>query len=316
MTQDRSAPETPDSRAIILATLGVVLAAFCWGLAAIFAKGAFERGVPPERMAEARIAVAGIPLLAYLLLARRDLIRPPAATLPAIGLFGVALVAVNWSYYTAIDRLAVGVAISLQYTAPVLVLLLVALVAHRLPSGVVWLAGALTLAGAVLVSGAYRGVASLDGLGVAAGISSAIWFAGYLLSAEAAGRRGAHPATVLTVGFAVAAVLWGALLPWWDWPVETLADPEIVLRVLGVGIVGTLIPFLLAVSAVRIISAAVAGIAATTEPVFASALAWLLLGQELEPLQLVGGGLVVAGVVLAQLQRRDPPDAVPVEVTP
>lgn len=106
------------------------------------------------------------------------------------------------------------------------------------------------------------------------------------------------------------------LLPWWDWPVEMLADPEIVMRVLGVGIVGTLIPFLLAVSAVRVISAAVAGIAATTEPVFASALAWLLLGQELEALQLWGGGLVVAGVVLAQLQRSDAPDAVPVEVTP
>jgi drug/metabolite transporter (DMT)-like permease len=313
LTQGRSAP---DSRAIVVATLGVVLAAFCWGLAAVFAKGAFERGVPPERMAEARIAVAGIPLLAYLLLVRRDLIRPPAGTLPAIGLFGAALVAVNWSYYTAIDRLAVGVAISLQYTAPVLVLLLVALTSRRVPPSIVWFAGALTLGGAVLVSGAYRGMASLDGLGVAAGISAAISFAGYLLSAEAAGRRGAHPATVLTVGFALAAVLWGVLLPWWDWPVESLADPEILLRVLGVGIVGTLIPFLLAVSAVRIISAAVAGIAATTEPVFASALAWLLLGQVLEPLQLIGGGLVVAGVVVAQLQRRDPPGAVAVEVAP
>jgi drug/metabolite transporter (DMT)-like permease len=192
----------------------------------------------------------------------------------------------------------------------------VALTSRRVPPSIVWFAGALTLGGAVLVSGAYRGVTSLDGLGVAAGIGAAISFAGYLLSAEAAGRRGAHPATVLTVGFAVAAALWGVLLPWWSWPVESLADPEILLRVLGVGIVGTLIPFLLAVSAVRIISAAVAGIAATTEPAFASALAWLLLGQVLEPLQLIGGGLVVAGVVVAQLQRRDPPEALAVEVAP
>ena len=107
----------------------------------------------------------------------------------------------------------------------------------------------------------------------------------------------------LTVGFGVAAVVWGIALPWWDWPVDRLVDPEIALRVLGVGVVGTLIPFLLAVSAVRIISAAVAGIAATTEPVFASALAWLLLGQALGLPQLVGGGLVVVGVVLAQLAR-------------
>jgi drug/metabolite transporter (DMT)-like permease len=48
----------------------------------------------------------------------------------------------------------------------------------------------------------------------------------------------------------------------------------------------------------------VAGIAATTEPVFAAGLAWLLLGQSLGVAQLLGGGLVVAGVVVAQFARR------------
>jgi drug/metabolite transporter (DMT)-like permease len=52
---------------------------------------------------------------------------------------------------------------------------------------------------------------------------------------------------------------------------------------------------------VRVVSAAAAGIAATSEPVFAAAFAWLLLGQRLGPAQLAGGVLVVAGVVLAQL---------------
>ena len=68
----------------------------------------------------------------------------------------------------------------------------------------------------------------------------------------------------------------------------------------------------------RIISAAVAGIAATTEPVSASALAWLLLGQALGLPQLVGGGLVVVGVVLAQLARTGvgPAGSAAVEVAP
>ena len=63
----------------------------------------------------------------------------------------------------------------------------------------------------------------------------------------------------------------------------------------------TLLPFALAVGAVRVISAATAGIAATSEPLFAVAFAWLLLGQTLNPAQLAGAALVVAGVVLAQL---------------
>ena len=61
--------------------------------------------------------------------------------------------------------------------------------------------------------------------------------------------------------------------------------------------------FLLVVNALRLLSAAVAGIAATTEPVFAAGLAWVFLGQSLAPAQLIGGGLVVGGVVLAQLVR-------------
>ena len=303
------------SRPAVLATLAVVLAAFCWGIAAILAKGAFELGIPAARMSEARVAVAGIPLIGYLAWRRRDLLRPPrAARLPIIG-FGIGVVAVNWAYYTAIDRLPVGVAISIQYIAPVLVLLLTALVAGRAPGWLTGTAGVLTLIGAVLVSGAYAGLRDLDGLGVAAAFGSALAFALYLLTAEAAGRRGAHPATVLTLGFGVAAVVWGIALPWWGWPVDRLADPQIALRVLGVGVVGTLVPFMLAVSAVRVISAGVAGIAATTEPVFASGLAWLLLGQALGLPQLLGGGLVVVGVVLAQVARgSDAGESVTVEV--
>lgn len=291
-------------RAILLATLAVVLAAFCWGLNAIFAKGAFEAGISPARMAEARTAVAGIPLIAYLALRRRDLLIPTRVTIGPIVLFGLGLVAVNWTYYTAIDRIPVGVAISLQDTAPVLVLVGMALIARRSPGSVVWGAGLLTLIGAVLVSGAYNGLRDLDGLGVAAGLGSAIAFGVYLLSAEAAGRRGGHPATVLAAGFVVASVAWGLVLPWWDWPVDRLAEPEVALRVLGVGLVGTLFPFLLVVNALRRLPAAVAGIAATTEPVFAAGLAWLLLNQSLGALQLLGGGLVVGGVVLAQFARR------------
>ncbi|PZR61272.1 MAG: hypothetical protein DLM71_08900 [Chloroflexi bacterium] len=289
---------------MLAATLAVVAAAFCWGISAIFAKGAFERGISPEQMAQARVMVAVVPLVAWLALRRRDLLRPPRPALPYLVVFGAAVVAVNFSYYVAIDRLDIGVAISLQYTAPVLVLALAALTSRRAPPSLVWVAGILTLVGAILVSGAYAGFARIDPVGVAAGFAAALTFAGYLLSAEAAGRRGAHPASSLLIGFLVAILIWGLLQPWWNWPWARLSDPEIGLRVLAVGIVGTLVPFLLAVAAVRVISTPLAAIAATTEPVFASALAWLLLGQHLGPVQLLGGACVIAGVTAANLHRQ------------
>ena len=293
-----------------------MVAAFCWGLNAVIATGAFARGISPERLAQARVAVALVPVAAYLLVVRRDLILPPRPAWLPLVLFGLSMAVVNFSYYVAIDRVPVGVAISLQYTAPTLVLVGSTLATRRSPGQFAWIAAAVTLVGAVLVSGALAGAASLDAIGLVAGIGSAISFAAYLITAEAAGRRGSHPTTSLFVGFVVASLAWAVVVPWWGWPVDRLADPEVSLRVLAVGIVGTLIPFLLAVAALRVIPAAVAGIATTTEPVFAAALAWVLLAQALTLPQLAGGALVVAGVLLAQLARRTEPRAAAVEVTP
>jgi drug/metabolite transporter (DMT)-like permease len=294
----------PDRRATVAALLRVVLAGACWALAAVLAKYAFQRGVPPVRLAEGRVAIAVVALAPVLAWRRPDLLRPPAGTWPALAAFGASVAAVNLTYYVAIDHLPVGVAIALQYTGPAMLLAATALLLRGVepaPGRLAWVAAGLTLAGAVLVSRALEGLGGLDLPGLTAGLASAVLFAAYLLSAELAGRKGAEPATTLLWGFLVAVAIWAVAAPWWSWPLHILADPGVAAAVVGVGLVGTLLPFALAVGAVRVISAATAGIAATSEPVFAVAFAWLLLGQTLNLAQLAGAALVVAGVVLAQL---------------
>jgi drug/metabolite transporter (DMT)-like permease len=312
------APARPDRAATVAALLRVVAAGACWALAAVLARYAFDRGVPPVRLAEARVAVALVALAPFLAWRRPDLLRPPPGTWTVLAGFGACVAAVNLTYYLAIDHLPVGVAVALQYTGPAILLAATTLLLRdgrsggpggsslaprsiRPPGRLAWVAAGLTLAGAVLVSQALEGLGALDLPGLAAGLASAVLFATYLLAAELAGRRGAEPATTLLWGFLVAVAIWSVVAPWWSWPVGLLADPGVAAAVLGVGLVGTLLPFALAVGAVRVISAATAGIAATSEPVFAAAFAWLLLGQHLSPAQLAGAALVVAGVVLAQL---------------
>jgi drug/metabolite transporter (DMT)-like permease len=307
----------PDRAATVAALLRVVLAGACWALAAVLARVAFDRGVPPVRLAEARVAVALIALAPFLAWRRPDLLAPPPGTRLALVGFGASVAAVNLAYYVAIDHLPVGVAVALQYTGPAFLLAASTLLTrqagrgsgglkpsppvYQAPGRLAWAAAGLTLAGAVLVSRALEGLGGLDVAGLAAGLASAVLFATYLLAAEQAGRRGAEPATTLLWGFLVAVAIWSVTVPWWSWPVRLLADPAVLVAVLGVGLVGTLLPFALAVGAVRVISAATAGIAATAEPVFAAAFAWLLLGQRLGPGQQAGAALVVGGVVLAQL---------------
>jgi drug/metabolite transporter (DMT)-like permease len=301
----------------LLATVACVIAAACWAANAVVAAEAFRRGVSPEQLAAARVVVALVPLAAWMAIARRDLLVPVGAAMPAIVAFGASIAAVNVAYYVAISRIPVGTAISLQYTAPVLILVATALLTRTSPSPAVWAAAAATLVGAALVSGAIAGDAgSLDGIGVVAGVASALAFAAYLVLAELAGRRGSHPATTLFFGFCVATIIWIAVLPGWSWPFELLADPQVSLRVLAIGLVGTLLPFALAVAALRWISPAVAAIATTTEPVLAALLAWLVLDQSLGGAQLAGGALVIAGVLAAQLARKPDPSATPVELAP
>jgi drug/metabolite transporter (DMT)-like permease len=299
------------------------------GLSAVIAKVAFDHGVPPIRMAEARVVVALVLLGTILAVWRRDLLSPPARTIPVLVAFGLSVSFVNASYYVAIDRLPVGVAIALQYTAPVILLSVSAVVAARAGSGrtarllvarrpgsSVWVAAALTLAGAVLVSRAYAGFGQIDGRGLLASVGSAVFFATYLLTASLAGRRGAHAATVLCWGFVVSVLAWSVLSPWWSWPYGKLGEHQVVLAVLGVGVVGTLVPFFLAVGAVRILTPVAAGIAATVEPPFAAAFAWIFLDQHLSAIQLIGGVMVLAGVALAQRTPAVEGEAVAVEVTP
>jgi drug/metabolite transporter (DMT)-like permease len=290
----------PGRAAALAALLRVVAAAACWALAGVLAKYAFQRGVPPLRLAEARVAVA-LAVLAPLLAWRRPgLLRPPPG-LPLLAGFGACVAAVNASYYLAIDHLPVGVAVALQYTGPSLLLAATALVRRRGPGWLAWAAAGCTLAGAVLVSRALEGVAAVDPVGLLAGLGAAVSFALYLVSAEAAGRRGVEPAAVLLWGFVVAVAAWAVAAPWWSWPLASLRDPSVAAAVAAIGVLGTLVPFFLAVGALRVVSAPAVGIAATFEPVFAAALAWLLLGQRLGAGQLAGGALVVAGVVAAQL---------------
>lgn len=299
----------------LLATLLVVTAGGCWAVAAVIAKLAFERGIAPVRMAEARALVALVALGAFLAVTRRDLLRPPRGGGRAVVAFGLSTALVNASYYVAISRLPIGVAIALQYTAPVLLLALAAASRRPGPGREAWLAGALTVAGAVLVSEAYRGFAEVDGLGLLAAAGSAVMFAAYLTAAEGAGRRGLHPATTLFYGFLVAVAFWSLAAPWWSWPARKLASAPVAWSVLGVGLIGTLLPFFLAVSAVKVLSPAAAGIAATSEPPFSALFAWAILGEALTTVQVVGGVLVVAGVVLSQRAAALERPAIPLEVS-
>jgi drug/metabolite transporter (DMT)-like permease len=125
---------------------------------------------------------------------------------------GVGLALVQWSYFFAIHRLDIGIALLIQYVAPILVALWARFVFHERVRSRIWTALALSLAGLTLIVEIWRG-GRLSGAGVTACFVAAVTFAAYVLIAERGVRR-RDPISLSAWGFLFATVFWTVAAPW------------------------------------------------------------------------------------------------------
>jgi drug/metabolite transporter (DMT)-like permease len=282
----------------------IVAAAAMFGLNGSMARSLIDGGLSPVRLAQLRSLGSLAILVAVLLLTRRALLRVERWELPALAFLGVAgLALVHATYFLAIDRLEIGVAVTIQYLAPLLVLAWLAVVHGRRLGGGLWAAGGLSIAGCFFVVEAYR-PGELDALGVAFSFAAAVTFAIYMVGSERAGTRH-EPVTTLVWAFAFASAFWAVVTPWWSFPFVELDTVETAALALGVIVVGTLLPFLCIVAAVRHVPASRAAVVATLEPVLAALFASVFHDEALAAGQLAGGALVLAAVAWVQARRID-----------
>lgn len=279
-------------------------AATMWSLNGSLARYLLDDGVSALRLAQLRSFGSWLILLVALALVRRDLLRVDRRSVPSLAFLGVAgLALVHCAYFIAIERLQIGVALTIQYLAPLLLLLWLRLVHGRRLPGRLWGAVALSVVGCFLVVRAYD-TGSLDGLGVLAAAASAVTFALYMVGSERAGHRH-EPVTTLVWAFGFASLFWALVTPWWSFPFEDFASAEAGLLGLGVIVIGTLLPFVCIVAALRHLPAPRVAVISTLEPVLASLFAFLLHDEALAAVQIAGGAVVVAAVIWVQSHRPD-----------
>lgn len=265
-------------------TLG---AAACAAIGAIIAADAFDR-LRPVDVAQVRAVIAALVLggLAY----RRGLTSHGGRLLPLAG-FGVALSAVSITFYLAIERLGVGPGTTIQFTAPVLVMLWMRFGQGRHVPRPAWIAATAALAGTLLMTRAWEG--DIDAVGVAWAFAAAAFLAIYFLAGEWFGTK-LRPLTVAAYGFGFSAIFWlVAVRPAWR-----TFDAQSWSALLAVGLIGTALPFLLQISGLRRADPGSVGVVATAEPVLAAMLGWLVLDQRLGAIQVVGGIVIVAAVAV------------------
>jgi drug/metabolite transporter (DMT)-like permease len=289
-------------------------AATLWAINGVVSKVILASGLSSLRLTEVRTTGALVGLVLVLCLTAPARLRVRRRELPFLAVFGVcALAFVQWFYFLAIHRLDIGVALLIQYLAPLLVALWARYVGHEQVRHRIWAALILALTGLSLMVDLWHGF-SLDTFGVVASLLAAGAYALYILQAEhAVGRR--DPVSLICWGFLFATIFWAILAPWWSFPFGRVGDSVSLLGNLdGVHLpvwtlmtwmvlLGTIVPFALLVSALRHIPATRAGIVAMLEPVVATAVAWVWLAESLRAAQLVGAAIVLAAILLAQTAR-------------
>ena len=277
----------------------VFAATVFWGTSATLARYAFrDRAVPPLTAVELRLVIAAAILGAWLAWRKPEALRVRREDwgyFIILGLFGVT--SVQGTYYVAIAKLGVGLAILLQYLAPALIVAFEVARGARVRARVLVAVLAAIGGAALLVAGVDRtgrAIAPGDWL---VGFGSAVAFAFYVLYSKRGLARYA-PETVLFYTFVIAATFWTFVTP----PTRILAagyDGVTWGLFLSLGVFSTLVPFACFYAGLRLLPAVQAGIVATMEPVVAVLSAALFLGEGLRPGQWLGALLVLIAAVLA-----------------
>ncbi len=299
----------PDRQA--LTGVGLVLgAATLFAVNGTVSKLVLGSGLSAQRLVEIRCAGAAVVLCLLALARDRHSLRTPRREITFVVVYGVVGVAmVQWLYFVALGRIPVSLTLLIEFTAPLMVALWVRFVLGRPVRRRLWPALGLVLAGLALVARVWAGL-TVDGLGLVAAFAAAGALAAYyLLGEHGLSRR--DPVSLAALSFVAAAVFWAAVLPWWTFPFERLAAPVDVLGhatpawvlVTWVVVLGSVVPWLLVLNGMRRIGAARAGLVGTFEPVVAGGVAWVVLGEQLTLVQIVGGIVVVGGIVLAETAR-------------
>jgi len=224
----------------------------------------------------------------------RQLRGQPALTLALIALFGVALAAMNLTFYLALAHLPLGTAVAIEFIGPVLVAAIAARGLRNLGALLLAAAGVATLT-RISVSG--------SALGVALAITAGILWALYIILAHQVARRG-FGTTGLAAAMAVGVV---AIAPWAAAPaVESAGHGAVLALACGAGLLSSVIPYALDQVLLRRLSRGAFAVLLSLLPATATVIGVVLLGQVPGPVEILGIALVVAAVALRSPEEPEP----------
>ena len=286
MNGNLGALRPPEGRQRAVAVGLVIVACVSPQLGAALAVTLFDE-LGPAGAAFLRLAFAAIILLAIWRPRLAGDLRLPAA-------FGLALGLMNWTFYEALDRIPLAIAVTIEFTGP----LLVAVIGSRRPLDGAWIA--LAAAGILLLVN--PGGGSLDPVGVGFALIAAVCWMSYIYLSKRTGA--AFPGgSGLAIAMAVGALV---VLPVGVIQADAaLMQPNLLGSALVVALLSSVLPYSLELEALRRLPEAVFGVLMSLDPAVAALVGFLALGQALDGREVLGIAMVVvASAGAAGLSQR------------
>ncbi|SDD44454.1 EamA family transporter [Auraticoccus monumenti] len=304
-TQRSAAASAP-----LTGTLLAVLSAAAFSTSGALAASLLATGWTPAAIVTFRLGLAALVLLGpalWQVRGRTHLLRRHWRRVVVYGL--VTMAACQLAFFYAVSRLSVGVALLLEYTAPVLIVALVWARTRRRPSWLRLGGAATAMLGLALVLDVFSGF-RIDPVGVVFGLAAAVCLVAYfMMSAHADDEL--PPLVLATGGLVSATVVLAVVGTLGLVPMAWSTDAVVLLGhrtsplvpLLAISLVAAALAYLTGIAASRRLGATMASFLGLLEVFFAVVWAWLLLDQLPLPVQLLGGVVIMAGVVAVKVDE-------------
>lgn len=294
----------------------LVLGASAFAFNGVVSKLVLTDGLSAWRLTQIRCTGAFLILLIFVVIRNWKSLLTTKVELPwlaAYGIIGFALVQVG--YFIAIARMPISVALIIEFTAPIWIVIYIRFIKKKFVPPMMWLSLTLGFSGLLLVGQVWKGL-TLDGIGITAAFLDAFALAAYfLLGEKLVAFRSTDTLTVWGLGFA--SLVWAIATPIWSFPFSILFEEVNLLGIFKehtlpgwiliswIVVMGTIVPYLLILTGLKQLSASTSSVIGMLEPVIAGVIAWWWLNETFTTIQLIGGTVVIAGIILADRARRE-----------
>jgi drug/metabolite transporter (DMT)-like permease len=277
-------------------------AAFFWGISGTGAKFLLNQQLDTLLIVQSRVTISCLLMFTFYLLFKRRLLRVALKDLWRFALLGILGVAgANFTYYYTIKVSTVATGILIQYTAPLFVMAYAAIAREERVTAVKLGAALVSLIGCFFAVGGYSAAAlKISPIGLISGAGSVFCFAFMnIFTRHILQKHNVWTLTFYSIAFA--SLFWLIVNPPWR-IAATGPSSQVWWALAGLAVISVLIPHTLYFGGLRFIVPSRAVITSTLEPVVAIASAAIILGEYLEPLQVLGAVLVIGAIVLLQLR--------------